>query len=1054
MIDFDEAFFGKPEKQADNTRNPKNDEGSKKQSQTGSRDAADKLKSTAGDKERKIVIDAVVNSLETKPEFLIRKEYEEKVQRDKAAQQKKQEETSKRDKEQREIQHQLEKLEGKTSPLTKWSGRSNTTGGKRGRLGFKGKGSNKEKFMSDKEVFESKGNYIKQNYKKGYVERVSSKAGYLKSRFLPNGRSKSFYRKVDPNEDDLQTNQDKYEPDLAEQIETEGMSEAQKKEHIHKMNRTDVTLLAQEETSIITRDNILMKLMNDGFKLLLLDRSNIPESQLEKYLERISSIGACAKIENEADPEMKQNEYKRILKDNFGYEDFYDFQRELILKLDNGENCMADFYTGAGKSLLFQFHSVVHEGITIVIVPLLSLMIDQVKKIPGNIPAICYNSWISYSDRAKILRQLKEKKIKVMFITSELFISEIVWYLLVYEVRINLLAIDEAHCASVFSNNFRPSYAMLEDYLALLRKREFYHPLKECFQEKENALTTRELSELKELDQMLEEKKPTLEVQDAEGMIAKSSIPGQDKLPILCLTATSSQETKASVLAQFRIPRSNYLSSNYYIRDNLFVTVSKESKRVKDILFLLNLKKIKSMKPLLIYCNFKKVVGVVEMYLKQSGVNSKPYSSDLTELERMNILQQFLRTDPLYKKKPADELFDFHQKIEAIVTTVSLAMGIDHRSIRGVVHYNMPGSLETYIQEIGRAGRDSKPAFCHTFLVDDDYFFQRSKCLVDNFYDRGTLKKLIYFVLGLNADRYKKKFARARKVNGLNFEDMDRSEMPYAFIKNDSIKSKLKMKYKDELVKMLHVLRELLREEYQFNFEYAFDVNSSAVIKILRSTDLRQFHANSILKLITKNSRKKDTSYHFSTIHIANLLRVRPQYLMVCIKELAQKLQFSFSSLDYSVVFTNMQYKLHKSLTATIRVDTLVDRLYKRNVSLIRTFCTKVDSFYCLMRSQAKKPIRDFVDTDLEEHSSQKMEKYVRMYFERDSSYMINAMKHDGLIKHLPVIRIIPKNKMTGDTEIELETTTDAELKEIVGQFFGEHASVGEGHLVLEAADG
>ena len=291
-------------------------------------------------------------------------------------------------------------------------------------------------------------------------------------------------------------------------------------------------------------------------------------------------------------------------------------------------------------------------------------------------------------------------------------------------------------------------------------------------------------------------------------------------------------------------------------------------------------------------------------------------------------------------------------------------------------------------------------------------------------------------------------------MNGFNFEDIDRSEMPYAFIKNDSIKSKLKMKYKDELVKMLHVLRELLREEYKFDFEYAFDVNSSAVVKLLRSTDLKRFHSNTILKLITKNSRKKDTSYQFNTIHVANLLRVRPQYLMVCIKELAQRLQFSFSSLDYSVVFTNMQYKLHKPLTAKIKVDTLVNRLYQRNVGLIRTFSTKVDSFYCLMRSQAKKPIREYVDTDLVEHSSQKMEKYVRMYFERDSSYMISAMKHDGLIKHLPVIRIIPKNKFGSEAEIELETTTDAELKEIIGQFFGEHASVGATNPVPEAADG
>jgi ATP-dependent DNA helicase Q4 len=50
-------------------------------------------------------------------------------------------------------------------------------------------------------------------------------------------------------------------------------------------------------------------------------------------------------------------------------------------------------------------------------------------------------------------------------------------------------------------------------------------------------------------------------------------------------------------------------------------------------------------------------------------------------------------------------------------------MGLDHRHIRGIVHYNMPANLETYVQEIGRAGRDGRMAFCHMFLDDSDYYF-------------------------------------------------------------------------------------------------------------------------------------------------------------------------------------------------------------------------------------------------------------------------------------------------------------------------------------------
>ena len=991
---------------------------------------------------RLLIIDRVVNNLDNKSDRQIRNEFEEKI-RQKKLEQQIEDDKILRDNAQKEVDDQLKKLGGKVSPAKKAVGESK---GWRGRGGKAAKGSRKEKYMTGSEIYESKGNYVRQNYKHGYKERVSSKAGYLKSRFLPNGRAKSFYKFKDDNEDDLKNNGDKYEPDLAEYLETEHMNEEDKKVHIKKMNTMNVDLLAEEETSLITKENILMKLMNNGFKLLLLDKVNISKDQLEAYEKKMESMGTCAQLEDEEDPILKQEKKKQVLKEYFGYDDFYDFQKVLLDRLDNGENCMADFYTGAGKSLLFQFHSVVHDGITIVIVPLLSLMIDQVKKIPGTIPAICYNSWVSYSDRAKILKKLKEKKIKVLFVTSEMFITDIVWYLLVYEVRMNLLAIDEAHCASVYSNNFRPSYAMLEDYLQMLQKREFNHPLKDCFEDTKNQyLNESEMKELEGLDDELPNDggliNPLYASSKDSKTVVKSIIKGQDKLPILCLTATSSQETKKSVMDQFKISPSHYLSSNYYIRDNLFITVSKETSRIKDVMMLLKLKKMKNVKPLLIYCNFKKVVSSVENYLKQSGLNSKPYSGDQTELDRMNILQQFLRTDPHHSNKP-DEFLDMHMKIDAIVTTVSLAMGIDHRSIRGVIHYNMPGSLETYIQEIGRAGRDGKIAYCHTFLIEDDYFFQRAKCIVDNFSDRANLRKLIRFVMGVNKEYTKKTQSKARKMNGMQFDDQERGDMMYAYIKNDSIKSKLKMKSKEELIKLLHVLRELLREEYDFNFEYAYDTNSSAMIKIYRSTYLKEFENHKLIKLISNHSRRKPLSYQFNLIYISNILKVRPQYLIVCLKELAQKLQFGFTTMDYSVVFTNMQFKDIKHKSKEINIERLVNRLYERNIGLIRTFTTKVDSFYVLLKSQAKKPISKFEDIDMEVSSSSIMEKYVKLYFERDSNYMIDEMKRDGLIRNLPIIRMREKNKIEKSTGIDIDSCDDREMKEFIAELFRDHSSV------------
>jgi superfamily II DNA/RNA helicase len=58
-------------------------------------------------------------------------------------------------------------------------------------------------------------------------------------------------------------------------------------------------------------------------------------------------------------------------------------------------------------------------------------------------------------------------------------------------------------------------------------------------------------------------------------------------------------------------------------------------------------------------------------------------------------------------------------KLRVLVATVAFGMGLDKRDVRAVIHFNVPRAFEQYVQEIGRAGRDGKPAYCHTFFAED-----------------------------------------------------------------------------------------------------------------------------------------------------------------------------------------------------------------------------------------------------------------------------------------------------------------------------------------------
>ncbi|NLN40489.1 MAG: ATP-dependent DNA helicase RecQ [Clostridiales bacterium] len=155
----------------------------------------------------------------------------------------------------------------------------------------------------------------------------------------------------------------------------------------------------------------------------------------------------------------------RYLKKYFGYDDFLLSQQEVIQSILEGNNTLAIFPTGGGKSLCYQLPALIFPGTTIVISPLISLMKDQVDElIQRNINAAYISSVLPDRQITEIIRKMKRGQYKIVYIAPERFYSQ-EFLTAIKEVHVPFVAVDEAHCISQWGHNFRPAYLKIRELI-------------------------------------------------------------------------------------------------------------------------------------------------------------------------------------------------------------------------------------------------------------------------------------------------------------------------------------------------------------------------------------------------------------------------------------------------------------------------------------------------------------------------------------------------------------------------------------------------------------
>ena len=337
---------------------------------------------------------------------------------------------------------------------------------------------------------------------------------------------------------------------------------------------------------------------------------------------------------------------KTILKDVFGFPAFRPGQEAVVDALLSGEDVLTVMPTGSGKSLCYQIPALVLGGLTIVVSPLVALMQDQVLALQlTGVAAETINSSRDRSDNVSAWRRAAGGELRLLYLSPERLMTERM-LAAISRLRIDLIAIDEAHCISQWGPAFRPEY---EDLTRL-----------------------------------------------------KTLFPD---VPIAALTATADEVTRNDIAARLFPTRRPRLFVAGFDRPNIHLQVEMRSDWKQQLMAVVTAHAGESG---IVYCLSRRKTEATASFLVEQGVTALPYHAGMDSSERTANQNRFLTEQGV-----------------VMVATIAFGMGIDKPDVRFVFHTDIPGSLEAYYQEIGRAGRDGRPANAFMLYGFDDIRMRR-----------------------------------------------------------------------------------------------------------------------------------------------------------------------------------------------------------------------------------------------------------------------------------------------------------------------------------------